>query len=237
MPDIPIIATDALRYAIHDPDLPSAQQERGPTRTMTEPTVYLASKSPRRHELLRQIGVEFAELRLRGAPGRHRDVVEETRDGEPALHYVERIARTKAGVGWRRMEERGLPPLPVLGADTEVVLDGAIFGKPGDADGARELLARLSGRRHEVITAVALKWEAEADVALSVSHVTFRRLTAGEIERYIATGEPFDKAGAYAIQGRAATFITRVEGSYSGVMGLPLAETAALLARIGRAVL
>ena len=204
---------------------------------MPEPTVYLASKSPRRHELLRQIGVEFTELRLRDAAGRHRDVVEETRDGEPALHYVERIARTKAGVGWRRVEERGLPPRPVLSADTEVVLDGAIFGKPGDADAAREMLARLSGRRHDVITAVALKWDGDAEVALSVSHVTFRRLAAGEIERYLATDEPFDKAGAYAIQGIAAAFITRIEGSYSGVMGLPLAETAGLLARIGRAVL
>ena len=125
----------------------------------------------------------------------------------------------------------------MLGADTEVVLDGAIFGKPADADAARAMLARLSGRRHEVITAIALKWEDNTEVALSVSHVTLRRLTAGEIERYVASGEPMDKAGGYAIQGRAAAFITRLEGSYSGVMGLPLAETAALLARVGRPVL
>ena len=153
-------------------------------------------------------------------------MVEEARDGEPPLHYVERIARTKAMVGWKRMGERNLPPRPVLGADTEVVLDGAIFGKPADADAARAMLARLSGRRHEVITAIALKWNDDTEVALSVSHVTLRRLTAGEIERYIASGEPMDKAGGYAIQGRAAAFITRLEGSYSGVMGLPLAETA-----------
>ena len=150
---------------------------------------------------------------------------------------MERIARTKAAVGWNRMEQRKLPPRPVLGADTEVVLDDAIFGKPADVDAARQMLARLSGRRHDVITAVAVKWEEAVDVALSVSHVTFKRLTAGEIERYVASDEPFDKAGGYAIQGKAAAFITRLEGSYSGVMGLPLAETAALLARIGRSVL
>lgn len=204
---------------------------------MTERSVYLASHSPRRQELLRQIGVDFDELRLRNAPGRHRDVIEEARDNEPPAHYVERIARTKAAVGWRRMGERGLPPRPVLGADTEVVLDHVIFGKPADADAARQMIARLSGRRHEVITAVALRWQDDVEVALSVSHVTMRKLTAGEIERYVATGEPFDKAGGYAVQGLAAAFITRLEGSYSGVMGLPLAETADLLARVGRAVL
>jgi len=199
--------------------------------------IYLASRSPRRQELLRQIGVTFDELKLRAAPGRHRDVVEETRDGEPPLHYVERIARTKAAVGWSRMEQRKLPSRPVLGADTEVVLDNAIFGKPADVDAARQMLAKLSGRRHDVITAVAVKWEDTVEVALSISHVTLKRLTAGEIERYVASEEPFDKAGGYAIQGKAAAFITRLEGSYSGVMGLPLAETAALLARIGRSVL
>jgi septum formation protein len=199
--------------------------------------VYLASRSPRRQELLRQIGVTFDELRLRVAPGRHRDVVEEAKDGEPPLHYVERIARTKASTGWKRMEERMLPPRPVLGADTEVVLDGAIFGKPGDIDSARAMIARLAGREHEVMTAVALRWQEQVEVALSVSIVTMRKLSSGEIERYIATGEPFDKAGGYAVQGRAAAFITRIEGSYSGVMGLPLAETADLLARIGRSVL
>jgi len=199
--------------------------------------IYLASRSPRRQELLRQIGVAYDELRLRSAPGRHRDVVEEAKDGEPPLHYVERIARTKAAVGWKRMEQRKLTPRPVLSADTEVVLDDVIFGKPADVDAARQMLAKLSGRRHDVITAVAVKWEDTVEVALSVSHVTLKRLSAGEIERYVASEEPFDKAGGYAIQGRAGAFITRLEGSYSGVMGLPLAETAALLARIGRSVL
>jgi septum formation protein len=201
------------------------------------PLLYLASRSPRRHELLRQLAIPFAEIRLREAPGRHRDVVEEARDGEPALHYVERIARTKAQIGWQRMEQRKLPPLPVLGADTEVVLDGAIFGKPADADAARTMLAKLSGRTHEVITVVALRWHDDVEIAISVSAVTLRTLKSGEIERYVATGEPFDKAGGYAVQGRAAAFITRLDGSFSGVMGLPLAETADLLARTGRAVL
>ena len=204
---------------------------------MSEIAVYLASRSPRRQALLRQIGVTFDELRLRTAAGRHRDVVEEAKDGEPPLHYVERIARTKAATGWRRMVERGLPPRPVLGADTEVVLDDVIFGKPVDADAARQMIARLSGRRHDVLTAVALRWQDDVEVAVSVSHVSMRRLAAGEIERYVESGEPFDKAGGYAIQGLAAAFITRIEGSYSGVMGLPLAETAGLLASIGRSVL
>lgn len=204
---------------------------------MSDALLYLASRSPRRQELLRQLGVVFAEIRLREAPGRHRDVVEEARDGEPPLHYVERIARTKAQVGWQRMEQRKLPQLPVLSADTEVVLDGVIFGKPADADAARAMLAKLSGRKHEVITAVALRWQDDVEIAICVSTVTMRKVNAGEIERYVATEEPFDKAGAYAIQGRAAAFITRLDGSYSGVMGLPLAETAALLARTGRPVL
>ena len=204
---------------------------------MTDTSIYLASRSPRRQELLRQIGVDFELLRLRSAPGRHLDVVEETRDGEPPLHYVERIARTKASVGWNRMMERGLPPRPVLGADTEVVLEDTVFGKPADADAARKMLERLSGRRHDVISAIALRWQDDVEVALSVTHVTMRRLTADEIGRYVASGEPFDKAGGYAIQGLAAMFITRIDGSYSGVMGLPLAETAAALGRIGRPVL
>ena len=200
-------------------------------------SIYLASRSPRRQELLTQLGVPFDEIKLRAAPGRHRDVVEEALDDEPALHYVERIARTKANAGWKRMQERALPPRPVLGADTEVVLDDAIFGKPHDADAARAMLAKLSGRVHDVVSAVALRFHDDIEVAVSVSQVTLRKLSAGEIERYIETREPFDKAGGYAIQGRAAAFVTRLEGSYSGVVGLPLAETASLLARIGRSVL
>ena len=200
---------------------------------MTDRSIYLASRSPRRQELLAQLGIAFEEIRLRAAPGRHRDVVEEALDGEPAMHYVERIARTKASTGWKRMQERGMPPRPVLGADTEVVLDDVIFGKPQDVDAARAMLAKLSGRVHDVLSAVAVRWNDDIEVAVSVSQVTFRKLTAGEIERYLETGEPFDKAGGYGIQGRAAAFVTRLDGSYSGVMGLPLAETAALLSRAG----
>ena len=199
---------------------------------MSAPAVYLASMSPRREELLRQLGIEYAVLRLREAPGRERDVVEGARDNEPPLHYVERIARTKAAVGWQRVLRRGLVPRPVLGADTEVVLDGAIFGKPRDAADAARMLSLLSGRTHQVLTAIAVCWEEEVLAEISASTVTFRELAPDEIERYVATTEPFDKAGAYAVQGKAAAFIRRIEGSYSGVMGLPLYETAETLARI-----
>lgn len=208
---------------------------------MTSPptpcSIYLASRSPRRHELLRQIGIEFVELRLREAAGRERDVVEGPRPGESPREYVARIARTKALVAWHRMGQRSLPPLPVLGADTEVVLDDTVFGKPADHHDAARMLRALSGRTHQVLSAICLKSEHAIEGALSVSEVTFRNLDDGEIERYCATGEPLDKAGAYAIQGRGACFVTRLAGSYSGVMGLPLAETAEVLARIGFPVL
>ena len=204
---------------------------------MSAHAIYLASKSPRRHELLRQLGIDFVELRLREAPGRGRDIVEKARAGESAPNYVKRIARSKASLGWHWMQKRGLPPRPVLGADTEVVLDGAIFGKPADAADALRMLSLLSGRTHQVLTTIALRWEERMILVASTSVVTLRLLGAGEIERYIATGEPLDKAGAYAIQGLAAAFIHRIEGTYSGVMGLPLFETAEALAQIGFPVL
>ncbi len=204
---------------------------------MTAPAVYLASKSPRREELLRQLGIDFASLRLRESSARERDIVEGAHDAEPPRHYVERIARTKATIGWQRMLQRGLPPRPVLGADTEVVLDDTIFGKPQDAADAIRMLMLLSGRTHHVLTAIALAWEQNTAAEISTSAVTFRALARDEIERYVATGEPFDKAGAYAIQGRAATFVQRIDGSHSGIMGLPLYETASALAGIGFPVL
>jgi len=200
-------------------------------------SIYLASKSPRRQALLRQIGVAFEVLLLREASGRTPDVLEETKDEEPPQHYVERIARTKATVGWQRTLRRGLPQRPVLGADTEVVLDGRIFGKPHDAADAARMLSLLAGRTHQVLTAIALHTEDEVIAEISKSTVTLAPLSHDEIARYVATGEPSDKAGGYAIQGRAGAFVTRIEGSYSGVMGLPLAETAAALARIGMPVL
>lgn len=204
---------------------------------MPAPAIYLASRSPRRQELLLQLGVDFIALPLREAPGRDRDVQETPREDEPAADYVKRIARTKASVGWHRLQQRGLPPLPVLGADTEVVLDGAVFGKPADPADAARMLSLLSGRTHEVLTAIGLRWERQLVLAVSVSAVTMRELAADEIERYVATGEPLDKAGGYAVQGAAAAFIRRIEGSYSGVMGLPLFETAEALAHIGFRVL
>lgn len=195
--------------------------------------IWLASRSPRRQELLAQIGVEFEVLRLREAPGRPPDVLEVARDGEPALHYVERIARTKANTGWQTMSSRGLEPRPVLGADTDVVIDGAVLGKPADERSAKAMLARLAGRTHDVVTAIALRWNDDTHFALSASQVTLAPLSRAAIAAYVATGEPFDKAGGYGVQGRAAAFVTRIEGSYSGVMGLPLAETAALLSKAG----
>src|SRR4051794_19271724 len=161
----------------------------------TPPFVFLASRSPRRHELLRQIGVRFDELRFREAAGRPADVVEDALDAEPPHHYVERIARTKAAVGWQQVLRRVLPQHPVIAADTEVALDGTIFGKPRDATDASRMLSRLSGGTHQVLTAVALRWQDELLVEVSRSDVTFRALTTDEIDRYVATGEPFDKAG------------------------------------------
>ena len=201
---------------------------------MTEPVfIYLASKSARRRELLSQIGVGFDVLKLREGPGRDADVIEVVEDGEPPLHYVERIARTKANAGWQSMLARGIGLRPVLGADTEVVLDGEVFGKPSDERAAKAMLAKLAGRTHDVVTGVALRWQDETHFVMSTSKVTMAPLSRAAIAAYVASGEPFDKAGGYGIQGRAAAFVTRLDGSYSGVMGLPLAETAALLAKAG----
>lgn len=202
------------------------------------PKIWLASRSPRRQELLAQAGIGFDVLRLREASGgRPPDVLEVAHDGEPALHYVERIARTKANAGWHSMTARRLEPRPVLGADTEVILDGEVFGKPADEREAKAMLARLAGRTHDVVTAVALRWQDELHFAMSASKVTLAPLSKTAVAAYVATGEFHDKAGGYAIQGVAAAFVTRLDGSYSGVMGLPLAETAALLARAGFPVL
>jgi septum formation protein len=201
------------------------------------PSVYLASKSARRQELLRQLGVDFTPLLMREAAGRRRDVVETPRKDEPPLDYIKRIARTKAAVGWHQMGRRGLAPKPVLAADTEVVLDGTVFGKPKDVADAVEMLRRLSGKTHDVSTGVAIRWNTQIMLAVSSSRVTFRAMENDEIDRYVATGEPFDKAGAYAIQGRGATFVSHLDGSYSGVMGLPLFETAEMLTKIGFQVL
>lgn len=199
--------------------------------------IYLASKSLRRGELLRQIGVAFDLFNVRAAAGREKDVPETPRPNELPREYVRRVARTKAAVAWHRMLLRAVPARPMLGADTTVAQDGEIIGKPIDAAEAVAILSRLSGRTHEVLTAVAVRWQEDMLVALSASRVTFRTIAKDEIASYVATGEPFDKAGAYALQGKAACFVARLEGSYSGVVGLPLYETAEVLARIGIPVL
>ena len=195
-------------------------------------SIYLASRSPRRRELLGHIGIKFHLLLFRNRPGAAPDVDEDPHPGEDPRDYVMRVARAKAAIGWQRMLERNLPRAPVLAADTTVALGGRIFGKPAGRREAEEMLAALSGQRHEVLTAVALQYDDEVETALSVSEVQFRELTPEEIHDYVATGEPDDKAGAYAIQGRAALFVSEIRGSQSGIVGLPLYETAQLLQKM-----
>jgi septum formation protein len=190
---------------------------------MSSDFVYLASGSPRRRELLQQIGVSF---RVVGTA-----VDEAALPGEAPPKYVARLAAAKAEAGWD--SSRGAAEAPVLAADTAVVLDGKIFGKPADGQDAEDMLRQLSGRTHEVLTAVALRTAAGLHARLSRSEVTFRAIAALEARAYWETGEPKDKAGAYAIQGRAAVFIADLRGSFSGVMGLPLFETAELLGVAG----
>jgi septum formation protein len=195
--------------------------------------IYLASRSPRRRELLKQIGVTFQVVQLREDPRRGIDVNEDPLRDESPGTYVLRIARTKAEVAAHYMHRRSLQRWPVLAADTTVVCEDRIIGKPENQDAAARMLQGLSGRQHDVITAVAVAFGDRFETAASMSRVWFRKLTTDEIRRYVATGEPLDKAGAYAIQGRGAAFVTRIEGSYSGIMGLPLAETSELLAKFG----
>ena len=201
--------------------------------TQLDRSIYLASRSPRRRELLSQIGVRFHMLMFRDKPETDPDLDEAVHEDETPTAYVERIARAKAQAGWRRLEQRSLPRAAVLAADTTVAIDGRILGKPADRRDAAVMLAALSGRRHEVFSAVALKYEAQLECAVSVSEVDFKVLGDDEIRQYVATGECDDKAGAYAIQGRAAQFVSALHGSFSGVMGLPLFETAQLLERMG----
>ena len=191
--------------------------------------IYLASRSPRRRELLTQIGVAYDLLLFREPPRDDPETDEAEHPGETPEAYVQRVAQAKAQHALRLLDLRHLPRRPVLAADTTLDLDGAVIGKPRDAADAEAILARLSGRSHRVLTAVVVASGTRAAAALSVSIVTFRALDADEIRRYVRSGEPMDKAGAYGIQGRAAMFIARVAGSPSGVVGLPLCETAQLL--------
>jgi septum formation protein len=196
--------------------------------------VYLASRSPRRRELLSQIGVRFHLLLFRARPGEDPDVDERPFEGEAPDAYVERVARAKAESGWQRMLQRNLPHAPVLAADTTVALDGRIYGKPADRAEAAQMLKDFSGRTHEVLTAVALKHGDWLESALSRSEVRMKTLTPREISAYVASGECDDKAGSYAIQGRAGRFIVALSGSYSGVVGLPLYETGELLEKLSQ---
>lgn len=196
---------------------------------MAEKRIYLASRSPRRRELLKQIGVNFELLLMREDPRRGLDVDESTLPDESPGVYALRVATAKASFAAHQIAQRALPINPVLAADTTVVLDDQVIGKPDDAEHAAHILRSLSGREHTVITAVAVARRDQIETQISASTVQFRDLSEAAIRRYVASGEPLGKAGAYAIQGRAASFIIRIEGSYSGIMGLPLAETAELL--------
>ena len=191
---------------------------------MTQPPdIYLASNSPRRRELLAQIGIGYETLAV--------DVEECCAAGETPLDYVQRVALAKAQAGWAVLGARVVRP--VLGADTEVVIDGEVLGKPQNREHGLVMLARLSGRAHEVLSAVAVVDGARVLTRLSRSIVTFRTLSAQECAAYWASGEPLGKAGGYAIQGRGALLIAELHGSYSGVMGLPLCETGELLRELG----
>lgn len=201
---------------------------------MSDKRIYLASRSPRRRELLKQIGVQFELMLLREDARRVADVDETPLPDESADAYVLRMADAKAEIAARVVAQRGLlQQFPVLAADTTVEIDGRIIGKPVDAEHAVQILQMLSGREHRVVTAVALRRRDQLETRVSVSSVRFREISAIEARVYAVSGEPFDKAGAYAIQGRGAAFVARIEGSYSGIMGLPLAETAELLKKFG----
>jgi septum formation protein len=200
---------------------------------MIDPRIYLASRSPRRRELLTQIGIRFDLLLFRSGAREDTEVSEDWLPGETPEAYVQRVARIKAAYGADLLGSRKVVPRPVLAADTTLDLDGEIIGKPKDEADAAAILARLSGRSHRVLTAIAMARDQRIEHRLSISEVRFRVLSAEEIRRYVQSGEPMDKAGAYGIQGRAATFIEEIRGSHSGIVGLPLCETALLLRDFG----
>lgn len=199
--------------------------------TDMDPFIYLASKSPRRRQLLEQLGVRY-ELLL---PDENEDAesLEAELPNEAPASYVQRVTQLKLDAALSRLAVRGLPAAPVLCSDTTVALGNIIFGKPADATDAVGMLSVLAGQTHRVLTAVALGSAVRRDHRLSESQVTFASLTATEVQAYVDSGEPLDKAGAYAVQGRAASFIAHMAGSYSGIMGLPMFETAQLLRTFG----
>jgi septum formation protein len=195
--------------------------------------IYLASKSPRRRELLRQIGVEFELLLLRDSPDRGQDVSEAVLPGELPDAYVARVTQEKADLAWQIMTMRKLPLRPVLTADTTVVIDNQILGKPQDHAEALNMLQRLSGATHTVLTSIAVHYAGGNLHTTQRSEVSFATLTDAQMQAYCMSSEPYDKAGGYGIQGGAARFISHISGSYSGIMGLPLFETSQLLRKAG----
>lgn len=196
-----------------------------------QPFVYLASQSPRRAQLLEQLGVRFE--RLLPEPHEDAEAIECVISGEAPKRYVQRVTRLKLQAALARLKTRGLSPAPVLCSDTTVALGRDILGKPQDHAHAVEMLSRLSGQTHRVLTAVAVATPAQQQMTLSESRVQFAVMTRAEIEAYVASGEPMGKAGAYAIQGRATRYIPRIQGSYTGIIGLPLYETAQVLQHFG----
>jgi septum formation protein len=201
--------------------------------SIKRPRIYLSSQSPRRRELLKQIGVNFEMLLLRNDLRREVSVDESPEENENPTDYVQRICKLKALAGWEAMLLRNLPPFPVLAADTTVTIDNKIIGKPRDHAHAAEILHTLSGREHQVLTAVAVSFNDRVEMRLSITTVTFAKLNNERIHHYLLSNEAHDKAGAYGIQGYAGAFIERIEGSYTGVMGLPLFETVELLKQFG----
>jgi septum formation protein len=193
--------------------------------------IYLASQSPRRRQLLEQLGVNY-ELLLPDS-GEDSEALEAVNSGEAPARYVQRVTALKLDAALDRLTRRGLPPAPVLCSDTTVALGRVIYGKPQDDRAAARMLRDLSGSTHRVLTAVAVQSARKRQEALSDSRVTFAALTPAQIKAYVASGEPMGKAGAYAVQGRAAAFISHISGSYSGIMGLPMHETAQLLRAFG----
>ncbi|MGE0356326.1 MAG: nucleoside triphosphate pyrophosphatase [Burkholderiales bacterium] len=199
--------------------------------------IYLASRSPRRRELLAQIGVRFEMLLFRDGAREDSETREEPLPAELPDDYVRRVTRLKVDAAWERVVARkGLRRMPVLAADTTVALASEMLAKPANAADAARMLRLLAGTRHRVLTAVAVAFNGRVEMRVSESLVTFCPLDEARIEAYVASGEPFDKAGGYGIQGRAGAFVSRLEGSYTGVMGLPLFETAELLREFGVAV-
>ena len=193
--------------------------------------IYLASQSPRRQQLLEQLGVRY-EL-LVADSGEDAEALEVALENEAPFKYVQRVTALKLDAALARLIERDLPPAPILCADTTVALGQTIFGKPNDAVHAELMLSALAGRFHQVLTAVAVQDDLQRFKAVSRSRVKFGAMTASQINAYALSGEPMGKAGSYAIQGKVAMHITRIEGSYSGIMGLPLRETALLLQAAG----